>query len=550
MKRRTESGEMVVEASIVVTIVVVFVAVFVYLGMILYQRTMLSVVANQTAENIAEVYSNNIKDPFTGFLDEDELYQSVTYNNIKNDAYIEVVEQKATTLAKYRLESYRILGNGEDPEVEVQLVRKPNEILKSQIVVSIKDAYELPFVGFFNAIGLFDMSVTGRADCVDILEYINGSEAVGDPEHSNITELPNVDKCTVTFVVGKDNPSPVATVTLLGGNTIAGSTRFTRAVMPADPTWGSRRFAGWETSSGVKFTATTAVNSDITVYGTWQYKVTLYPEGGTLNGKQDQVEMYVTAGGRGSFPNPSRAGYAFAGWHTGKNGRGSRYLSNDTTVTSDVSLYAHWNCTHDYTAKLINAGTCKQRSTWKYTCVRCPHSYNSQGAYGPCKQGKTAIVNPSCVSQGSKVARCTVCSKVMVNERTPALGHDLKSYSKAATCTAQGFTGKKCSRCSYKEGRTLALVAHDFDARCGRTHALKSGYQYFMGTHNRSAGYTWTTHGECLLCINCGAPHSGWSRQDTNGTWVSGGMICRKHYDNSGHVGCGAWYNLKVIPVH
>lgn len=550
MKRKTESGEMVVEASIVVTIVVVFVAVFVYLGMILYQRTMLSVVANQTAENIAEVYSNNIKDPFTGFLDEDELYQTVTYNNIKDDAYIEVVKKKATTLAKYRLESYRILGNDEDPEVEVQLVRKPNEILKSQIVVSIKDAYELPFVGFFNAIGLFDMSVTGRADCVDILEYINGSEAIGDPEHSNITELPNVDKCTVTFVVGKENPSPVATVTVLGGNTIAGSTRFTRAVMPADPTWGSRRFAGWETSSGMKFTATTAVNTDITVYGTWQYKVVLYPEGGTVNGSQSQTEMYVTAGGRGSFPTPSRDGYAFVGWYTGKNGGGSRYLSNDTAVTSDVSLYAHWNCTHNYKAKQISAGNCKQRSTWEYTCERCSYSYTNQGAFGSCNQGSTAVVNPSCVSTGSKVARCTVCSRVMVNESIPALGHDLKSFNQASTCTTAGFEGKKCSRCSYKEGKTLALTAHNYNARCGGTHELKSNYQFYMGTHNKSEGYTWTTHGECLLCINCGAPYGGWRRQATDGTWVSSGMICRKHRDNVGHRGCGAYYNLTVIPVH
>ncbi len=444
MKRRTESGEMVVEASIVVTIVVVFVAVFVYLGMILYQRTMLSVVANQTAENIAEVYSNNIKDPFTGFLDEDELYQSVTYNNIKNDAYVEVIEQKATTLARYRLESYRILGNDEDPEVEVQLVRKPNEILKSQIVVSIKDAYELPFVGFFNAIGLFDMSVTGRADCVDILEYINGSEAVGDPEHSNITELPNVDKCTVTFVVGKDNPSPVATVTVLGGNTIAGSTRFTRAVMPANPTWGDRHFAGWDTADGSAFTATTVVNSDITVYGTWSYKITLYPEGGKIL-SNEPYEMYVESGKRGAFPNASRDGYAFGGWFTGKNGSGSCYLSNDTVIDSNVTLYAYWSCNHNNCSsgvgwkEVSRSGVCA-RITIKYQCQRC-HAEKEAYTTGRCNtngrcnvaHGKGENFNCTAVgwhrlSVGKYHVTCTKCGGVATSLGTVTVGDTAYDY--------------------------------------------------------------------------------------------------------------------------
>ncbi len=432
MKRKTESGEMVVEASIVVTIVVVFVAVFVYLGMILYQRTMLSVVANQTAENIAEVYSNNIKDPFTGFLGEDELYQTVTYNSMKNDAYIEVIEKKATTLAKYRLESYRILDNDAEPEVEVQLIRKPNEILKSQIEVSIKDAYELPFVGFFNAIGLFDMSVTGRADCFDVLEYINGSEAIGDPDHSNITEIPNLEKCTVTFVISESNPTPVASATVLSGNSIAGSTRFTRSVMPAEPTWENRRFAGWETSAGTRFTATTAVNTDITVYGTWQYKVTLYPEGGTVHGSQDQVEMYVSAGGRGSFPNPSRDGYTFAGWYTGKNGTGSRYISNDSIVTSELALYAHWTCTHEPCStgigwdEVSRSGSCED-VTIKYQCQRC-HAEKEAHTTGRC----------------NKKGRCNVAHKKGIKFNCTATGgyHRLNVGMYHVTCTKCGSAAK------------------------------------------------------------------------------------------------------------
>ena len=192
MKNKRENGEVVVEESLVVTLVVVFVTSMLYIGMILYQKTLVSIMANQTAANIAQVYANNLKDPFTGYIDADKVYQSITYSNMKDDAYIDVLEQKATVFAKYRLKSGRILAIG-ITDVDVQIVKKPHEILKSQIVVTIHDQYDMPLVGMFGTNGLVDFTASGRADCVDILEYINGVEAVGDPEHSNVTFLPDSD---------------------------------------------------------------------------------------------------------------------------------------------------------------------------------------------------------------------------------------------------------------------------------------------------------------------------------------------------------------------
>ena len=86
--------------------------------MILYQQSLVSIMANQTASNIAQVYSNSFKDPFTGYVDSDSVYQSITYSSMKTDAYVDVMEQKADTLAYYRLKSSRILTNG-NPSVEV-----------------------------------------------------------------------------------------------------------------------------------------------------------------------------------------------------------------------------------------------------------------------------------------------------------------------------------------------------------------------------------------------------------------------------------------------
>ena len=673
MKNKSEAGVVVVEATVIVTLVILVFMVMAYLGLILYQQTMLSVVANQTAESIAQLYGNNIKDPFTGYIEETALYQNISYTGGKDDDYIKVLEEKAEALAKYRLEAYRLLGSEEEPEIKVQVVKKSNEVLKSQIVVTIEDAYNLPLAGLFEAVGLFDLSVSGRADCVDLIEYLNGVEAVGDPENTNVSVLPDMDPKTVTFIVGRGQPQVVATVKVLTGNSIAGSSRYTRSAMPDDPVWGDRKFAGWETSDGERFSSATAVSSNLTVYGTWQYQVTFCGEGGTVNGAE-QAQIYITAGGRGAFPTPVRAGYAFAGWYTQANGGGSQYLSNDTVINSNISLYAAWECTHDYEAAQISAGNCRTRSVWRYSCIRCPHSYEQSGDYGTCQQGSITVIQPSCTGNGSKVAHCTVCSRTMVNETIPALGHAYEAYTKAATCTEEGFdgqkcsrcqhlngtsisrlghsytaemidagncrtkskwkytctrcgysyeaegnygtcqqgsttviaatctakgsevarctgcnrimvnktipalghnyqtysrastctqtgiSGKKCSRCGHETGTVLAMKEHDWSARCGETHYLVG--KRTIGTHNKSAGYQYSTALECLLCINCGQPHGGWVTRSviengrTKNQTMSQGTICRQHVElkDDGtwryQVSDNAYDYLKEIDIH
>ena len=337
MRSKRESGEVVVEASIVVTLVMIIITIMMYVGMILYQQTLVSVMANQTASNIAQVYSNNLKDPFSGYVDPDKVYQSITYSNMKTDAYMSVVEQKANVFAQYRLKSSRILANG-NTSVEVQIVKKPNELLKSQIVVTIRDHYDVPLVGMFGTSGLVEFASSGRADCVDVLEYVNGVEAIGDPENSNVYVLPDSKNCTVTFVPDSDDPSNFIVETVLKGHSIMSSGRYTHCVMPADPKKGDLEFAGWYTESGSAFIATTQIDENVSVYGKWLCEITMDANGGTMSGKTTDSKK-VAYGSRTSLPTPERTGYNFVGWFDEKN---VQYISNDTPITKNVALKAKW----------------------------------------------------------------------------------------------------------------------------------------------------------------------------------------------------------------
>lgn len=377
MKNKRENGEVVVEASIVVTLVVIVISIMLYVGIIMYQQTLVSVMANQTAANIAQVYGNNLRDPFTGYVDSERIYQTVTYSNMKTDAYMDVVEQKANLFARYRLKGSRMVA-ASNTSVQVEVVKKPNELLKSQIVVKVDDHYDVPLVGLFGTDSLVQFSAVGRADCVDYLEYVNGVAAVGDPEESNVLFLPDAKTCQITFIPNRDNPSNSFTVTVMRGKSILTSNRYTHCTMPADPANGSHQFGGWIYGNNIRFTASTIVEDNIVVYGTWQCNVTLDANGGSVNGSTVH-KMTVNLGSRASLPNAQRSNYRFDGWFTDPDG-GTRYVSNDTPITGDVTLYAHWSCNHPSRYEVSRTGTICEGGIIKYKCTQC-HIDLPDGSY-------------------------------------------------------------------------------------------------------------------------------------------------------------------------
>ena len=352
MKKRRDSGEVVIEATIVVTVVMVFVTAMLYLGMILYQQTAVSVMATQTASSIAELYSNNGKDPFTGYIGEESVFQQTTYSTAKTEEYIETLEKKADVFARYRLKSSRILSTGA-PSVTINLVKKEGDFFTDQIVVTVEDSYVLPLAAFFGSEGKFKFKSTARADCVDIIEYVSGVEAVGDPENSNVSVLPGLATCTVTFIPDRNRPDWKRTVvSVVRDSSILGSAKYTNSVMPKNPTNGDFEFYGWTDSNGREFNASTIVNDNTVVYGNWKCTVTLKANGGTVNSRTT-YSFKTPLNSRPFIPTPVREGYSFDGWYS----NGTLYVSNDSVITGNVTLTAKWTRIK-YTVTLeANGGT-------------------------------------------------------------------------------------------------------------------------------------------------------------------------------------------------
>ena len=149
-------------------------------------------------------------------------------------------------------------------------------------------------------------------------------------------------KYTVTFNLNGATGTAPATQTIEDGKT---------ATEPTAPTWTGYVFGGWYTdkdcTSANKWTFTTAVTSNITLYAKWtaeetnsatKYTVTFDLNGATGTAPATQT---IEEGKTATAPaDPTWTGYVFGGWYTDKDCTSAWTFT--TAVTSNITLYAKW----------------------------------------------------------------------------------------------------------------------------------------------------------------------------------------------------------------
>jgi uncharacterized repeat protein (TIGR02543 family) len=137
--------------------------------------------------------------------------------------------------------------------------------------------------------------------------------------------------------------------------------------LTAKPARSGYTFLGWYTgkAGGTQSKATAKVTKNVTYYAHWKANgpvVTLSANGGKV-GKAATTSV-VKAKGKavGRLATPTRTGYTFQGWFTGKV-KGTKVTAK-TKVTRNVTYYAHWKA-KAYTVKLnANGGKVGKASTF------------------------------------------------------------------------------------------------------------------------------------------------------------------------------------------
>jgi uncharacterized repeat protein (TIGR02543 family) len=130
--------------------------------------------------------------------------------------------------------------------------------------------------------------------------------------------------------------------------------------LPDPPTWSGYVFDGWYTtpgSGGSEFTETTTIPGGITVYAHWlkSHTVTFDKNGGDTDASPATKTVTGPATTLGTLPvPPARMGYNFGGWYTVPGSGGNEFTAS-TTVSGDITVYAHWD-TYSYTVTFDENG--------------------------------------------------------------------------------------------------------------------------------------------------------------------------------------------------
>ena len=175
--------------------------------------------------------------------------------------------------------------------------------------------------------------------------------------------------------------------------------------------------------------------------------------------------------------NPAKEGYTFDGWYWDKDEWNKPFTANsllDAPLSSDMSVYAKWNCVHSASDWIIDSdATCKAAGSKHKECTECEEVLETEEiekltTHTPAEAVKENYVDSDCKTEGSYnlVVYCSVCEKKLSSEAKVV---EKKEHTPSgwitdseATCKTEGTKHKECTECEevLETGTIEKLTTH------------------------------------------------------------------------------------------
>ena len=259
----------------------------------------------------------------------------------------------------------------------------------------------------------------------------------------------NINSCTVSFDSN-------------GGSSVAAqSVNYNTAVSkPADASKTGFTFAGWFTDNDctTAYDFSSKVTGDITLYAKWNinsYKVSFDSNGGSSVAAQSV--NYNTSASKPA--DPSRKGYTFAGWFTGKDCK-TAYDFN-SNVTGDITLYAKWNKIPDQSLNTptkykvsLNASSIPLQKGKSTTAVKATLTKGDSIAKWKSSNNKIATVD----KKGKITAKKTGTATITVRTKKGATASVKVKVQKGKVTTKKlTITNVTDKKLTLKKGKTFKI---------------------------------------------------------------------------------------------
>ena len=178
--RREETGSLMVDGMIAMLLTIMVLVFLMSIGFLLYQQWIVSTVANDTAARLAQRYPYLTAEMVSGYVSEDDANDVPLMRYLGSDLEAENgVRGKSFALSC--LSQSSLATPVSTPAVTVSV---PQDSLgRRHVEVTITAEYEIPFGGaltYFGLDGTLTYHATGRAACIDLLDYVTSVEAAVD----------------------------------------------------------------------------------------------------------------------------------------------------------------------------------------------------------------------------------------------------------------------------------------------------------------------------------------------------------------------------------
>lgn len=197
-RRKNEQGGFVlIEATYIIVLITFVVAILIGFMLVIFQKYQVQVLANQAAARIGRLYPYIEVEPTTGkvsrydILNTNKIFSSTGLFRNFGDGQKSTNANRAQDYAEHLMAS-RSLMSPTSQVVEATVVT--DSFAKRHIEVKIQATFKVPMGGFFKFFGLpgeTTYTATGRAECVDMLDYVN-AVSYANFLHSELEDLPIV----------------------------------------------------------------------------------------------------------------------------------------------------------------------------------------------------------------------------------------------------------------------------------------------------------------------------------------------------------------------
>lgn len=176
-ERESESGEIVIEATFIVTICLFTIFAMISMGMYLYQQAVVRIAAQKTAADMAMVYPHLDKEPYYGYTNYYDFMDDYVYRNTIRASRTAKTNTNKAKWYGYGLLSRMSLAEDEYRKAHVDVTIKSSGVIERYVVVRISQDYTLPLAGsVFGLLGApesLPISAGASAKVFDMTDFMS-----------------------------------------------------------------------------------------------------------------------------------------------------------------------------------------------------------------------------------------------------------------------------------------------------------------------------------------------------------------------------------------